>query len=314
MHIVFLLLLAGLILLYVGAEALVRGSVSLALRMGIAPLLVGLTVVAFGTSSPEMAVSIKASLDAEGAISLGNVIGSNIANIALILGISALARPLRVDAQVVRIDIPILICASFMTALFLRDGIMSRMEGLVLVCGIIVYTCLSIYLARREKKNSVHKTFDAHLQPSGRSPWLDAVLIAGGFALLAGGGRLLVSGAVTLALEVGLSSAVVGLTIVAVGTSLPELATSVVAAVKGEGDIAIGNVVGSNIFNLLGILGFVSLLHPIEADGIRFSDLAVMIGLTLFVLPVMRTGYAISRREGVLLLAVYVSYITYLVV
>ena len=308
-----LLIVAGLALLYAGAEALVRGSVSLALRLRISPLVIGLTVVAFGTSSPELAVSVKAAWGGNGAISIGNVIGSNIANVALILGVAALIRPLQVNAQVIRVDIPIMICASIVTAFMLRDGYLGRIQGIILVSGILAYICLSIYLARREKNKSVHGVFDESLPARFKAAWLEPLFIAGGFVALVFGSELLVSGAVTLATEAGLSNAFVGLTIVAFGTSLPELATSAVAAGKNEGDIAVGNVVGSNIFNLLCILGVSALVHPIRATGIHVSDLLVMIGLAVLTLPVMRTGFRISRKEGCLLLAAYGGYIVYLV-
>jgi len=309
-----LLIFAGLILLYAGAEALVRGSVSLALRLGISPLVIGLTVVAFGTSSPELAVSVKAALEGKGAISVGNVVGSNIANVALILGVAALIKPLRVNAQVIKVDIPIMICASIVTTLMLGNGYLGRINGFVLVLGILAYLCLSIYLARREKNKSVHSVFDESLPARFRAAWLDPLFIAGGFVALVLGGEFLVSGAVTLAAEAGLSNAFVGLTIVAIGTSLPELATSAVAAAKNEGDIAVGNVVGSNIFNLLCILGISALVRPIRATGIHVSDLLIMIGLAVLTLPVMRTGFCISRREGILLLALYAGYIVYLLI
>ncbi len=309
-----LLIVAGLILLYAGAEALVRGSVSLALRLGISPLVIGLTVVAFGTSSPELAVSVKAALGGKGAISVGNVVGSNIANVALILGVAALIKPLRVNAQVIKVDIPIMICVSIITALMLKNGYLGRFDGCILVFGIVAYVCLSIYLARREKNKSVHSVFDANLPARFRAAWLDPLFIASGFVILLFGSELLVSGAVALAVEAGLSNAFVGLTIVAIGTSFPELATSAVAAAKNEGDIAVGNVVGSNIFNLLCILGVSALAHPIRATGIHVSDLLVMIGLAVLTLPVMRTGFCISRKEGVLLLAVYAGYIVYLLI
>lgn len=314
MWIASLLMVAGLALLYAGAEALVRGSVSVALRFGISPLVIGLTVVAFGTSSPELAVSVKAALGGNGAISAGNVIGSNIANVALILGVAALIKPLQVNAQVIKVDIPIMICASIATVLMLSDGYIGRVKGAILVSGIFAYICLSIYLARREKNKSVHSVFDASLPARLRAAWLDPLFIGAGFVVLVLGSELLVSGAVTLATEAGLSKAFAGLTIVAVGTSLPELATSVVAAAKNEGDIAVGNVVGSNIFNLLCILGVSALVHPIMATGIHVSDLLIMSGLAVLTLPVMRTGFRISRKEGCLLLAAYSGYIAYLLI
>jgi cation:H+ antiporter len=224
-----------------------------------------------------------------------------------------LIKPLQVHAQIIRIDIPIMIGVSLLTTLLLLDGDLSRLDGFILGIGIVAYTWFSIQLARKEKNQSVHQEFDSHLPSPLRAAWLDPLLLGAGLATLVLGGNLLVSGAVTLALLAGLSNAFVGLTIVAIGTSLPELATSVVAAARGEGDIAIGNVVGSNIFNLLLILGLSSLIRPIRADGIHASDLIVMIALALFILPVMRSGLAISRREGGVLLVMYIGYMFYLI-
>ena len=305
-------LAVGLLLLYVGAEGLVRGSASLALRFGLTKLAVGLTIVAFGTSSPELVVSVKAALDGNGAISLGNVIGSDICNIALILGLSALVRPLKVNAQVVRIQIPIMIGATFALALMLLDGRLQRLEGLGLFGGIIVYTWFSIYLARKEASKSLKGELDPTFQIRARKTWLDGLFILTGLAALVVGGGLFISGAVSLAETLGVNQAVIGLTIVAAGTSIPELATSLVASIRKEGDIAVGNVVGSNIFNIFGILGIAALLRPIEMGGIQTADLIVMIVVAILILPMARTGFTLTRWEGTILLAVYSGYIYYL--
>jgi len=308
----YLMTLGGLVLLYGGAESLVRGSSALALRLGLSPLVVGLTVVAFGTSSPELAVSLKAALAGQGDIALGNVVGSNIANLALILGLCALVRPLRVAAQVVRWDAPLMLGSSVLFAALLLDGALSRAEGALLFAGIVGYTAFSVHLARREPSTAVQEEFAEGLPAAPRSLWVEALLVVLGLALLVVGGRFLVSGAVAVARDFGLTEAFIGLTVVAVGTSLPELATSMVAAVRGEADIAVGNVVGSNIFNLLGVAGLASLVHPLRATGVSWPDLWVMIGVAAAVLPMIWTGYRVSRGEGLVLCLGYGGYLGWL--
>lgn len=305
-------LTAGLCLLYIGAEGLVRGSSSLALRLGLTRLVIGLTVVAYGTSSPELVVSVKASLDGNGAISLGNIIGSNICNIALILGLSALLSPLRVHVQAVRLQIPIMIAASLVLYLLLLDGQLNRFEGIGLFSGSVAYTIYSIYLARRESDEAIKKVLGDTVRIPTRKPWVDLVFVLTWFAMLVLGANLFVSGAISMAKNLDISQAIIGLTIVALGTSLPELATSLVAAARKEGDIAIGNVVGSNIFNILAILGLASLVRPIEIGGISVVDLIVMIVTGALALPMMWSGFLLNRWEGAFLLAVYCGYIYYL--
>lgn len=303
-------LTVGLCLLYVGAEGLVRGSAALALRLGLTRLVIGLTVVAYGTSSPELVVSVKAALDGNGAIALGNIVGSNICNIALILGLSALVNPLRIHAQVVRLQIPIMIAASLVLSMLLIDGQLNRFEGLGLFCGSVAYTIYSIYLARKETNKSLNERDTVRIPT--RKPWAYLLLVMAGFAMLVLGANLFVSGAISMAKNLGVSQAIIGLTIVALGTSLPELATSLVAAVRKEGDIAVGNVVGSNIFNILTILGLASLVRPIEIGGISVVDLIVMIVTGALALPLMWTGFLLNRWEGAFLLAIYCGYIYYL--
>ncbi len=302
------ILIAGLVLLYAGAELLVRGSAALALRLGLTPLVVGLTVVAFGTSSPELVVSVKAALDGRSAISLGNVVGSNIVNIALVLGLSALIRPLQVNAQVVRLQLPVMIIVSVVAWLFLADGYLSRFEGFFFVLGIIAYTGASIRLAHKEA--GVHPV---HIAQASKQKLRRAVAgVITGLVLLLFGAAFLVHGAVSFASMLGVSEAVIGLTLVAAGTSLPELATSVIATIKREGDISIGNVVGSNIFNILAILGIAALVTPLAVEGIRPGDFMVMIGVSLLTLPLMRSGFVLNRWEGLLLLICYCGYLYYL--
>lgn len=308
-----LMLLLGLILLYFGAEGLVRGSSSLALRLGVSPLLVGLTVVAFGTSAPEMVVSVKAALLGQSDISVGNVVGSNICNIGLILGLSCMVVPIRVASQIVRIDTPIMIGVTGLAIWLLHDGHVTRVEGIVLVLLLVCYVAFSIQVARRQATDPLAQEFSEEMKVSKKGLALDILMVAGGLVMLVLGARWLVDAAIEIAKAAGLSEAVVGLTIVAVGTSLPELATSLVAAIKKEADIAVGNVVGSCIFNILGILGVSAVITPLSSSGITAVDLAVMAAFALVLWPFSRTGYQINRPEGLFLLAAYTSYIVWLV-
>jgi cation:H+ antiporter len=305
-------LILGLVLLYAGAEALVHGSAALARRLGLSPLVIGLTVVAFGTSTPELAVSTKAALGGMGGIAIGNVVGSNIANIALVIGAAALVRPIEVHAQAVRWDIPVVIAASLLTLVFAWHGHLSRLEGVVLLAGLIAYLAYSVVLGRRERAREVKGEFQAEVPQAMRSVWNEMLLIAGGIALLVIGADRVVTGAVAIAGYFKVSKAVIGLTVIAFGTSLPELATSIVAAYKRHSDIAIGNIVGSNIFNLLGILGITAAIAPIDANGIRHVDWIVMIALSLLLLRMARVRYTLRRWEGADLLAIYLGYIAYL--
>jgi cation:H+ antiporter len=311
MTIAVLLVLAGAALLYGGAEGLVRGASSLALRLGMTPLVIGLTVVAFGTSTPELVVSVEAALAGKGSLAVGNVVGSNIGNVGLILGLSALIAPLAVQARIIRLDLPLLVLVSAGVAVLLLDGEMGRGEGALLFAGLIAYVGFTLRASRRESAAVAQEFAEGVPRPTG-SAALDAVLVLGGLALLAVGARLLVSGATTIAQAAGVEEAVIGLTVVAIGTSLPELATSVVAALKGEGDIAVGNVVGSNLFNILGILGIAALVRPLSAGGIDAVDLWVMLGAAVLLLPMMWTGRRVSRLEGGVLVAGYVAYVAYL--
>jgi cation:H+ antiporter len=308
----FLFLSAGIFGLYLGAEGLVRGSVALASQLGLSRLVIGLTVVAFGTSTPELVVSVKAALDGLYGISLGNVAGSNICNIALILGISAVIQPLRIDAQVVRLQIPIMILVSILLTVLLLDGRIGRFEGACLFLGILAYTGFSLYLARKKDSRLDRDPPGPSIDAPVRRIWVSLLFVAVGLGLLMAGAQFFLTGAVSLARNLGVSEAVIGLTIVALGTSLPELATSMMAALKKEGDIAVGNVIGSNIFNILCILGISSLVHPIEMGGIRMIDMGVMVGVAILVLPMARSGFRLNRWEGAILLAVYGGYIFYL--
>lgn len=313
-----LLFVAGLVLLIAGAEALVRGASSLAAMLGISPLVIGLTVVAFGTSSPELAVSFNAALSDQASIAVGNVVGSNIFNVLFILGLSALVVPLTVAQQLVRLDVPLMIGLSVLVLLFSLDEHVSRTEGLLLVAGLIVYLCFLIYQSRRERAEGRggYTTESGQEERVRHSAFWNVVLVLGGLALLVLGSRWLVDSAVSFAQYMGVSELVVGLTIVAAGTSLPEVVTSTIAAVRGECDIAVGNVVGSNIFNIMGALGLASLAAPAGIDvssSVVSFDIPVMIVVAFACLPIFFTGGVISRLEGVLFLGYYVAYTLYLV-
>ncbi|MCA9074478.1 MAG: calcium/sodium antiporter [Planctomycetaceae bacterium] len=318
-----LLLLGGLIALVFGAELLVRGSSRLAAFIGISPLIVGLTVVAFGTSAPEMAVSVASSLSGKADLAIGNVVGSNNFNVLLILGLSALIVPLVVDQKLVRFDVPLMIGVSLLTWLLSLDRQVDRVEGGMLFAGLLGYTSWCIIAGRREsaavreeyaeafgsQENSDSLSTDKPLSWRGLS-W-QLLLIAVGLVLLVLGARWLVESATVLARDFGVSELVIGLTIVAGGTSLPELATSLVAAMRGERDIAVGNVVGSNLFNILGVLGLSALVSPqgvpVAQQAIDF-DIPVMTAVAGACLPIFFTGHRIARWEGALFLGYYVAY------
>jgi len=308
-----LLLVIGLVLLTFGADVLVKGASSLAGSLGISPLIIGLTVVAFGTSAPEMSVSVSSAYKGSAEIAVGNVVGSNICNVLLILGLSAIAASLVVQKQLVRFDIPIMIYGSLLVLLMSIDGQISRFDGLLLFAGIIAYTVFLIKEARRQGVAVVEGADDiAPPQPL----WKNIILIVVGLVMLVVGSQWLVDGAVEIAKYFGLSELVIGLTIVAVGTSLPELATSVMASLKGERDIAVGNILGSNIFNIGAVLGLSGLIAP---DGLPVAqsslvvDIPVMILVAFACLPVFLANYTVTRSDGVAFLVCYVVYVLYVV-
>ena len=307
-----ILIVGGLTLLFFGADWLVKGAVTMALHLGLSPLIVGLTVVALGTSLPEALVSVKASLDNQGGIALGNVIGSNILNIALILGLSALIQPLKVDSHLVKADVPLLVGASFLLMVLLEDFHISRMEGALLLLGIVFYVCGNIMTIKRTSPEE-DKIEGMELPEDPSKNLLRNIgLLVLGLIALAFGSYFLVSGAVDLARLWGLSEALIGLTIVSIGTGTPELATALMAAYRKNADIAIGNAVGSNLFNIMFVVGLAGLVAPMNATGINSSDLYVMFGLTILLLPTVWTGMVLDRKEGFLFLAVYVAYLYYL--
>ncbi len=303
------LLVISLIALYFGADWLVQGSSALALKAKISKLVIGLTIVAFGTSAPELVVSINATLAGQGDLAIGNIIGSNMFNIALILGLSAIIYPLQAQKQLTRIDIPAMIVASIALTGCFWDGRLSRLEGALFLTAIILYTLFSLYYSRKHGEEGAAEIEE----PAKPRHWaIDLLLVLGGIATLIVASQLLVDNAVFIAKELGLSEAVIGLTIVAAGTSMPELATSVVAAFKKNSEIALGNVVGSNLFNILAIAGTSSVIRPIIAQNVNYIDLLVMLGLALLVLPLARTGLKISRIEGSILILIYISYTAWL--
>jgi cation:H+ antiporter len=312
-------LVIGAVLLVVGAEALVRGAARLAALLGLSPLVIGLTVVAFGTSAPELSVSLSASLGGQTALAVGNVVGSNIMNVLLILGVSAVILPLLVSQQLIRLDVPIMISVSVLLFLLGADGTLSRPEGLGLVLAGVSYTVFVIVQSRRENSPVPAEDSTTFAFQPGSAAWqwgLNGSLIVGGLACLVFGSGLLVEGAMALARAFGVSELVIGLTVVAVGTSLPELATSVLASIRGERDLAIGNIVGSNIFNILVVLGLSSVVAP---HGLPLSsavlrlDLPIMLATAVACMPIFFTGHTIARWEGGVFLGYYLAYLAYLI-
>ncbi len=317
-------LLVGLGLLVVGAEMLVRGGSALAARLGISSLVIGLTIVAYGTSSPELAVSAKAALAGQSDIAIGNVVGSNIFNVLFILGVSALITPLVVSQQLVRVDIPIMIGVSILLLLMSLDGKLGLIDGSVLLAGIFAYTFLVVKIGKKESKQvqqEYEKEFGAKkLAAKDKSTRVllgQILLVVIGLVVLVIGARLFVESSISVARSLGISELVIALTIVAAGTSMPEVATSIMASIRGERDIAVGNVIGSNIYNILAILGVSSLLAG--RDGLQVSkaifdfDLPVMIAVAVACLPIFFTGHKISRWEGGVFLLYYVVYVVYLI-
>jgi len=308
----WVLIIAGFLLLFFGADALIRGSVRISIRSGISPLIIGLTVVAFGTSTPELFVSIKANLAGNGDIAIGNIVGSNIFNIGIILGLAALLNPIKVKSQLVSQDIPVMIGSSLLFAVLSRDMIIQRPEGTLLFLMLITYIILNIRQAKQGREVELSEEFEHHLPKGNGRLFFDLLWIVGGIGVLMMGSTVLVMGAVNVAKAAGISEAVIGLTLIAAGTGLPELATTLVATFKKETDMAVGNVVGSNIFNVLCIGGLSSLVKPLNAPDIEFTDLAVMMVFSIILIPLCWSGLRIARREGIMLLAGYAAYIYFI--
>jgi len=312
--------IAGFVFLVGGAELLIRGASRIALRLGIQPVVVGLTVVAFGTSAPELLVSVTANLSNSGGsdMALGNIVGSNIANLGLILGLCGSLYALSVNRHIVKIEYPLVIGVTIIfSAMLLVGGVLERWEGGLLFAGLVAFLIWNIVTARKqyemahaaEENLEVAVTVDAKIARPSEQPWFDVLLVIMGLGGLVLGADWLVTGARTIALALGVSEMVIGLTLVAVGTSLPEAATSLVATFRGQGDLAIGNVVGSNLFNILGIAGLTALIKPLTAPPGLWIDLVVMLAFTVLVYAlVWRAPHRVERWQGALLLILYVGY------
>ncbi|HHP7245656.1 MAG TPA: calcium/sodium antiporter [Elainellaceae cyanobacterium] len=314
------LFICGFVLLVGGAEILVRGASQLAIMAKIPTLVIGLTIVAYGTSSPELAVTVRSTLTGNADLAIGNIVGSNIANILLILGISATIVPLFVSQQLVRLDVPLMIGISILLLILGLDGTIDRSDGFLLLFGALAYTAFTIYQARKDNQatvsDEVPQPFDLD-QRRGRFVTIGASLglVVIGLIMLVIGSQWMVNGAITVAKLFGVSELVIGLTIVAIGTSLPEIATSVAACLKGERDLAVGNAIGSNIFNILLVVGMCGAIAPngvpVANSALRF-DIPIMIAVAAACLPIFFTGFRILRQEGILFLAYYVAYTLYL--
>ncbi len=312
-------LLGGLLTLTLGAESLVRGASALARALRISPLVIGLTIVAFGTSAPELVVSCQSAWRGQPDLAMGNVIGSNIFNVLFILGVSALIIPLAVAQQLIRFDVPVMIALSGLVYLAGRDGAIGRVDGILFCTGLVAYTTWAVVQSRKENaavQDEYTHEFGAEPQKTAPPWWWNLGLLAVGLAMLIFGSRWFCDAGVEIARGLGVSELVIGLTLVAMGTSLPEVATSIMAAVRGERDIAVGNVVGSNIFNILGVLGISSVISP---TGIGVSEVAlhfdipVMIAVAVSCLPIFFTGREISRWEGAVFLLYFCVYTTHLI-
>jgi cation:H+ antiporter len=308
----------GIVVLIGGAELLVRGASRLAARTGISPIIIGLTVVAFGTSAPELAVSLQSAWDDKADLAIGNVVGSNIANVLLVLGLSAIfGGGLVVAQRIVRIDVPLMIAASVAVWLMALDGELTKLDGAILVAALVIYTTWTVIAARRSDP-AMEAEYDEGLnfeKVRDSSVMVDVGLVIVGLVGLVLGARFLVSGASDIARDLGVSDLVIGLTVVAVGTSMPEIATSVLAAMRGERDLAVGNAVGSNLFNLMSVLGVTSLVSPTAlavSDGARSFDLPIMTAVAVACLPVFFNGYALKRWEGGIFIVYYAAYVGYL--
>ena len=304
----------GVALLYFGAEYLIRGGVAIAKKLGVSPLLIGLTLVAFGTSAPELVVSIQAALSNSGDIAVGNVVGSNICNIALILGLCAVLKPVVTNTKLFKLDMPLLLGASVLFSVFyFLDGRgLNFWQGAVMISILIVYLVWSFYQDKKSGGGELSAAAEEEGGDGNTPVWLALIMVGGGLAGLVFGARCFVSSAIYFAQAMGVSQAVIGLTIVALGTSLPELATSVVAVIKGERDIAVGNVVGSNIFNILVIMGIAPMVNDLHAPNVNLIDLGVMLALLPMLWVMMATGKILSRLEGGILLLIYCGYTVWL--
>jgi cation:H+ antiporter len=312
------LIAAGMLLLVLGGEALLRGAVALATILKLTPAVIGLTVVAAGTSVPELAVSILAALRDSADLAVGNVVGSNIFNVTVIIGLSALIGPLAISGNTIKLEYPVLALVTLMLVAVAEDGVISRLEAVLFISVYVGFTAYLVSLVRHQMSAVEAQEYKSELKelqlPSADGPslLLALLLVVGGAALLGGGAHLTVTGAISLAEMLGMSERVIGLTIVAAGTGLPEVVTSIVSSFRGRDDVAIANVIGSNLFNILGILGMSALVTPLTvAAGIVASDNWWMLGITLLLFPLMFTGMRVNRWEGGVLLTVYAFYLAW---
>lgn len=311
----WIFLVAGLVLLVVGADLLVKGAARLAGSFGIPALVIGLTVVAFGTSAPELAVSVKAAYAGQAELAIANVVGSNIFNVLFILGAAAMISPLIISRQLIRQDVPIMVLISVVALLMTLDGNISRLEAGILFAGLLSYTWFLFRQGKAKGADTVDEEVEAMLK-SNTPAWQNVLLVVGGLILLVLGARWLVESAIEIARAWGVNEAVIGLTIVAAGTSLPEVVTSIVATIRGERDIAVGNVVGSNIFNILCVLGLSGLVSPIPliaGEQMAMVDIPVMVGVAVLCVPLFFIGSVLNRMEGLLFMLLYIAYTWYLV-
>ncbi len=306
MVLLVVLFIVGIGLLYIGAEALVSGSSSLALKIGIRPLIIGFTIVAMGTSSPELAVSLLSAIQGTKDIALGNIIGSNIANIALVIGVAAVIRPLTIQINTIKREMPYLILTTVLFYVLSLDKVLDYKDGLILLVGFVLFIGYMIRLAQKDRNAGSAFFDDIPTHKKQRAQWLNIVYIVFGLVGLIGGSTMMVNSATQIAEQLGVPPIIIGMTLVAVGTSLPELAISSVGAYRGEVDLAVGNAVGSNLFNVLFVIAIVSIIYPIpvEPSLLKF-DYLFMLGLTIAFLPMMISKFKITRLEGVLLIVVY---------
>ena len=304
----FLLVGSGLAMLYFGAEWLVKGSIAISNKLGVSQLVIGLTVVAFGTSTPELAVSISSAMQGLSDVAIGNVVGSNIVNVGAILGIFAIISPIIISKSTIRKEVPIMIGISFLLLAIVLDGEIDFVDGGLLVIGIIVFTAYSYHSSKKEtdKENQVSQVLQKNIFSKS------IIFMIVGLVLLTGGSFLTVDNAVIIGTNFGVSELFMGLTVVAIGTSFPELITSVVAAKKGHADLSVGNIVGSNIFNIMAILGISSLISGITVSEQVLVDIGIMLAFSLVLIPIIRSGFIITRKEGMLLIAGYVAYVVFL--
>jgi cation:H+ antiporter len=309
------LLITGLVILILGGDYLVKGASSIALRLHLSPLVVGLTIVAFGTSAPELLISIQSALKGSPDIATGNVIGSNICNLALVLGLAAVINPVKVKSESIRIDWPMTMGSSVLLYILILEGLIDSLEGVVFVVILVTYIVLIIRKSRADIRNQKLAGDDTDLPDAPtKQIWKDIVFILLGFIGLYYGSEWFVGSVRTLAIEIGVEERIVGLTLVALGTSLPEMVTAAVASFKGHADLAIGNLMGSNIFNILCILGITSIIKPISIHAeILNKDIIWMLVITLLVLPLMVIKKQVGRVDGIILLLFYLIYI-YMVV